>query len=90
MKLQRRIPKSGFRSKKALLREEVRLSDINSIKIDVVDLLALKLAGLVRKNTKYVKIIASGKIERSILVKGILVTAAVRTAIESIGGKVEA
>src|SRR5579862_8993532 len=36
MPLQRRIPKSGFRSQKALLREEIRVSDLNSITVDVV------------------------------------------------------
>src|SRR5687767_9907962 len=47
MPLQRRIPKSGFRSRKALLREEVRLSDLNSSSIDVFDLMSLKSAGLI-------------------------------------------
>src|SRR5579862_5378046 len=36
MPLQRRIPKSGFRSRKALVREEIRVSDLNSITVDVV------------------------------------------------------
>src|SRR5579864_2012775 len=31
MPLQRRIPKSGFRSKKALICQEVRLSDLNKL-----------------------------------------------------------
>lgn len=89
MPLQRRIPKSGFRSKKALMREEVRLSDLNISTIETVDLVSLKTAGLVRNNTKYVKIILAGKIERPITVRGVLVTAGARTAIETAGGKVE-
>lgn len=89
MPLQRRIPKSGFRSKKALHREEVRLSDLNLATIEVVDLVSLKTAGLIRNNTKYVKIISAGKIERQITVRGILVTAGARTAIETAGGKIE-
>src|ERR1700722_11428158 len=54
MPLQRRIPKSGFRSRKALVREEVRLSDLNSANLDIIDLDSLKEAGLIRKNTKLV------------------------------------
>lgn len=89
MPLQRRIPKSGFRSKKALLREEVRLSDIQLSDIDVVNLDSLKTAGLIRKSTKFVKIISAGKIERKVTIQGVPVTAGARTAIETAGGKIE-
>src|ERR1700677_4363582 len=41
MPLQRRIPKSGFRSQQALLREEVYLSDLNKLKATEVDLSVL-------------------------------------------------
>ena len=89
MPLQRRIPKSGFRSRKSLEREEVRISDINKSELTLINLATLKEAGLVRKNTNHVKIILSGKIEKEITVQGILVTAGAKTAIESVGGKVE-
>jgi large subunit ribosomal protein L15 len=90
MPLQRRIPKSGFRSARALLRQEVRLSDLNLAKIELFDMNSLKQAGLVNANTKFAKIILSGKIERPITVKGIPTTAGARKAIEAAGGKVEA
>ena len=90
MPLQRRIPKSGFRSQKALLSQEVRLSDLNRIKGEVVDLLSLKESGLVTANIKFVKIILSGEISRSLTVRGLPVTAGARKAIEAVGGKVEA
>src|SRR5205814_10245075 len=41
MPLQRRIPKSGFRSRKALVRVEIRLSDLNSVYEDIIDLITL-------------------------------------------------
>src|SRR5689334_7960679 len=47
MPLQRRIPKSGFRSQKALSREEVRLSDLNKITSEVIDLATLKAANII-------------------------------------------
>src|SRR5438046_435276 len=90
MPLQRRIPKSGFRSKKALISEEVRLSDLNKIISDVVDLESLKAADLVRVNTKYVKIISAGKLDKVITVRGISVTSGAQKAIVALGGKVEA
>jgi len=90
MPLQRRIPKSGFRSKKSLFMQEVRLSDLNKATMDVVDLTTLKEAGLIRNNTKYAKIISSGKLERKITVRGVGLTAGARSIIESVGGKIEA
>src|SRR5579872_7074381 len=62
MPLQRRIPKSGFKSRKALSREQIRLSDLNRIEGDLIDFAILKTAGLIKKNTKTIKLIANGKI----------------------------
>ncbi|MBV8802779.1 MAG: 50S ribosomal protein L15 [Gammaproteobacteria bacterium] len=90
MPLQRRIPKSGFRSQKALLRQEVRLSDLNKIKGDVVDLLSLKENGLITANVKFVKVILAGDIARPYIIRGLPVTTGARKAIEAVGGKVEA
>lgn len=90
MPLQRRIPKSGFRSAKALAREEIRLSDLNKASMDILDLRALNECGLINSNTKYVKIIATGKLERAITLKGIPVSLGARKLIEKAGGKVEA
>ena len=90
MPLQRRIPKSGFRSKKALMCEEVRLSDLNKMTDAVIDVDSLKKADLIRVNTKYVKIILSGTLDKAITIRGIAVTSGAQKAIEGLGGKVEA
>lgn len=90
MPLQRRIPKSGFVSRQSLLREEVYLSDLNAIKADVIDLSVLIASGVVRFNTKDVKIIASGEVKRAFTVRGLSVSAGARKAIEAAKGKVEA
>lgn len=89
MPLQRRIPKSGFVSRQSLLREEVYLSDINRMQSDIVDIVSLKEEGLIRFNTKDVKIIASGELNRAIFVKGIAVSSGARKMIEAANGKVE-
>ena len=90
MPLQRRIPKSGFRSKKALFCEEIRLSELNTLTSDVVDMDALRAADLIRVNTRSVKIISSGKLEKAIVIRGVSVTSGAQKAIEAVGGKVEA
>lgn len=89
MPLQRRLPKVGFRSLKALARDEVRLSELARIEGDTVDLASLRAAGLIRRSTRTVKLILSGTVERAVTVRGLRVTAGARAAIEAAGGKVE-
>lgn len=88
MPLQRRIPKSGFRSKQALYREEIYLSDLNNIDAEVIDMHALREHGLIKANTKTVKVIASGEIKRAVKLQGVLVSAGAKHAIEKAKGKV--
>lgn len=89
MPLQRRLPKVGFRSRKSKYSAELRLHELASVDADVVDMLALKAANLVPQETQRVKVIASGKIEKAVSLRGIAVTKGARAAIESAGGKIE-
>lgn len=89
MPLQRRLPKIGFRSLKAADSAEVRLHELAKVEGDVVDLLGLKAANVVGQEIKRVKVIASGKVEKAVTVKGVAVTKGARAAIEAAGGKVE-
>jgi large subunit ribosomal protein L15 len=89
MPLQRRLPKVGFRSPKAGLTAEVRLHELAKVDADVVDLAALKQAGLVSARSQRAKVILSGKLEKAVTVKGLAVTAGARAVIESAGGKIE-
>ena len=88
MPLQRRLPKRGFKSPAALTRAEVRLSDLDKLGVDEIDLLVLKQAGLVSGLVKTVRVILSGEINRSVTVNGLAVTKGAKAAIESKGGKV--
>lgn len=90
MPMQRRIPKSGFRSAQALTRAEVYLSDLNKIEGNEVNLAVLIESGLVRSDTTDVKIILAGEIKKAFHVRGVGVTAGARKAIEAVKGKVEA
>ena len=89
MPLQRRIPKSGFRSQKALLSEEIRLSDLNLVIEDVIDIETLKAANIIRNNTKFVKIILNGELNQAKTIRGIPISAGARVAVEAAGGKIE-
>lgn len=89
MPLQRRIPKSGFRSRQALYRQEIYLSDLNDVDANVIDMQVLKTFGVIKANTIDVKLIASGEIKRAVTIQGIPVSAGARKAIEKAKGKVE-
>ncbi len=89
MPLHRRLPKVGFRSRTQRFVDEIRLHELNKLPGDVVDLEALRQANLISSIVKRVKIIASGRLERPVTVKGLAVTKGARQAIEAAGGKVE-
>ena len=89
MPLQRRLPKVGFKSRVGRYVEEVRLHELASVDGDVADLLALKAANIVSRETRRAKVIASGSIDRAVTVRGLNVTKGARAAIEAAGGKVE-
>lgn len=90
MPLQRRLPKVGFSSRVGRYMEEVRLHELAAIEGDVADIVALKAANVIRQETKRVKVIASGSIEKAVTVRGLGVTKGAKAAIEAAGGKVEA
>ena len=89
MPLQRRLPKRGFRSINRRRVAEVRLHELTRIAEGEVDLAALKAAGVVNRNALRAKVIASGKINRAVTLRGIGTTAGARDAIEQAGGRVE-
>ena len=89
MPLQRRLPKVGFASRAAKLSAEIRLDELAKIDADPIDLEALIKANIVPARTQQAKVIDSGKITKSIQLKGIKVTPGARKAIEAAGGKAE-
>lgn len=89
MPLQRRLPKVGFRSRKAKITAEVRLNEIAAVGKDVVDMQALYEADILPRTMKFAKVMLSGEINKPVTVKGIKVTKGARAAIEAAGGTVE-
>lgn len=88
MPLQRRLPKRGFNSLTKCKVAEVRLSELNQLPVDEIDLLVLKQAGVVPVQTLTAKVILSGKIERALTLQSLRVTAGAKAAIEAAGGTV--
>jgi large subunit ribosomal protein L15 len=90
MPLQRRLPKIGFSSRVGRTTAEIRLHELALVEGDVVDLMTLKAANVIRQDIKRAKVIASGKLEKAVTVRGLGVTKGAKVAIEAAGGKVEA
>ena len=86
MPLQRRLPKRGFVSLTRNDTAQVRLSDLQAMPVDTVDLLSLKQAGVVHANAMTAKVIVAGEIKRAIKLQGLLATKGARAAIEAAGG----
>ena len=89
MPLQRRLPKYGFTSQASLVRDEIRLDELAKVDGVVVDMLALRQAGLISSKTRDVKITLSGVVKKAVTVRGIKVTKGARAAIEAAGGRIE-
>ncbi|QGG81329.1 50S ribosomal protein L15 [Litorivicinus lipolyticus] len=89
MPLQRRLPKFGFTSRKSLVSQEIRSYELGSVEADVIDLAALKAAGLIRKSTLHVKVMLSGELTKAVTLKGIKASKGAVAQIEAAGGKVE-
>ena len=88
MPLQRRLPKRGFVSLTRDDTAQVRLSDLQKLPVDSIDLLALKQAGVIHAGALTAKVILCGEISRAVKLQGLLVTKGARAAIEAAGGSI--
>ncbi|TCV83766.1 50S ribosomal protein L15 [Sulfurirhabdus autotrophica] len=88
MPLQRRLPKRGFKSLTRDDTAEVRLSELQNLPVDTVDLLVLKQAGIISGKALAAKVFMSGELTRALKLQGVLTTKGARQAIESAGGSV--
>ena len=89
MPMQKRLPKFGFSSRIAATTAQIRLNELNTVGVDVIDLEALKSADLVKQNVTRARVFLSGELSKAVTIKGLAVTKGAREAIEKAGGKVE-
>ncbi|NMD37946.1 MAG: 50S ribosomal protein L15 [Christensenellaceae bacterium] len=90
MPLIRRVPKSGFTN---IFKKVYAIVNVGSLEIfengTVVDVDALKEAGLIKKTYDGIKILAKGDLTRKLTVKADKFSAAAKEKIEASGGKAE-
>jgi len=88
MPLHRRLPKRGFTSLSRRYVEVVRLSELQKLGAEEIDLMVLKQAGVVSALAIDARVIKSGELSRKVAVRGIGVTRGAQAAIEAAGGNV--
>ena len=89
MPLFRKLPQRGF--SQARFRKPcsvVNVCDLERIDGDIVDSDTLKAAGLIRSNTKRVKLLGDGEISKALKVKVDLISDSAKSKIEAAGGEV--
>jgi large subunit ribosomal protein L15 len=88
MPLHRRLPKRGFTSLSRKFVEEVRLTELQKLGADEIDLMVLKQAGVVSALAQDARVIKSGELSRKVTIRGIGVTKGAKAAIEAAGGSI--
>lgn len=91
MPLHMRLPKQGFRSRRARCVAQLRLHELNVFVGEsvCVDLARLKQANLVPAQTLSVKVICSGELQGAVILKGLRVTEGAKKAIKAAGGTLQ-
>ena len=89
MPLIKRLPKVGFRSKLKLDCAEVMSYQLDKLEAGEIDFAALRAAKLVPSSAKRAKIVKKGELSRKLTIKGVLLTAGAKAAVEAAGGTVE-
>ena len=90
MPLFRKLPQRGF--SQARFRKPcsvVNISDLVRISGDIVDVDSLKAAGLIRPNSKRVKLLGDGEISKALKINIDMVSKSAKAKIEAAGGEVQ-
>ena len=90
MPLFRKLPQRGF--SQASFRKPcsvVNILDLERISGDIVDVDSLKAAGLIRPNSKRVKLLGDGEISKALKINVDMVSKSAKAKIEAAGGEVQ-
>ena len=89
MPIQRRLPKMGFKSKIAKIKDELSLAAIDALGLEEITIELLQAHDVIQRNIKRVKVIGNGSVSKAIVLKGIEATKSARAAIDTAGGRIE-
>ncbi len=87
MPLFRKLPQRGFNQKRFQTPHSVvNLSDLSKIKGEKVDKESLKQAGLIRPNSKRIKLLGTGEVDKAYQVQVTFYSKSAKEKIEAAGG----
>ena len=87
MPLFRKLPQRGFNQKRFQTPHSVvNLSELSKIDGEKVDLESLKQAGLIRPNSKRIKLLGTGNVDKAYQVQVSLFSKSAKEKIEAAGG----
>jgi len=89
MPLYRKLPQRGFN--RTRFQTDIAVVNIGKLEVlesDIVNLQTLKDAGLIRSNAKFIKLLGSGDITKSLKVEVNFVSASAAKKIETAGGSI--
>jgi large subunit ribosomal protein L15 len=90
MPLQRRLPKSGFKSQKRIYCAEICLGELKKVwNGNPITLKVLIDSNIVHAHCRRANVIDSGNIDVPVILSGLHVTKGARLKAESVGGKIE-
>ena len=90
MPLARRLPKRGFNNIFATVYTTIKVSDLDRFEDgSVVDIAAMRKAGLIKKVNDGIKVLGNGEISKKLTVEAAAFTATAKEKIEKAGGKTE-
>ena len=89
MPLIRRVPKRGFTNPFRVPNQAVNIRDLGELAGEEVTPLSLLEAGLISTVKRPVKLLGTGEVDRSYVVKGCLTSKTARSKIEQAGGHIE-
>lgn len=69
MPIQRRLPKMGFKSKIAKIKDELSLAAIDALGLEEITIELLQAHDVIQRNIKRVKVIGNGTVSKSIVLK---------------------
>jgi len=73
----------------ATVTAEIRLSELDLVEGEIIDIEALRKAGLINTNILRAKVFCSGEVTKAVTLQGVGATKGAIAAIEAAGGKVE-
>jgi len=90
MPLQRRLPKRGFASTRKITPVTLNLRDLTGLdEVSVIEPASLIEAGKIPKNTKILKILGEGELEKPVTIRAHRFSKNARAKIEAAGGTIE-